>query len=178
MKWCVGFYSDWLHISKLLSMIHHFQQPGWCWMWKSVLCSHRSVQIFIVSKCIAANMGCSSCSPDEAINNRTVKSYCSEAEIQVPLRNELFSCIGSVDSMEMSRDGRLYRSQYCMFAMLMLGLLNKWLVSWTAFLNILYLYNNTFCTGSWRSNLMVCLHVNRNLSSCATVSDFVTFFFV
>lgn len=44
---------------------------------------------FIVSKCIAANMGCSSCSPDEAINNRTIQSYCSEAVIQVPLRNEL-----------------------------------------------------------------------------------------
>lgn len=45
MKWCVGFYSDWLHISKW-SIIYHFQQLGWCWMWKSVLCSHRSVQIF------------------------------------------------------------------------------------------------------------------------------------
>lgn len=46
MKWCVGFYSDWLDISKLLSIIYHFQQLGWCWMWKSVLCSHRSVQMF------------------------------------------------------------------------------------------------------------------------------------
>ncbi len=45
MKWCVGFYSDWLHISKL-SIIYHFQQLGWCWVWKSVLSSHRSVQIF------------------------------------------------------------------------------------------------------------------------------------